>query len=141
MKKNSKFSKVILGILDVILGISFICMISGYYEFSTLNKVALWIWFIVFMINLIIKLIAQIHEMILMHYIRKNFALLQLNFNLLGDLDFNSIDKQNFEKSAKAFISNTTDTLNTCNLKKYNQDFLNELLSRANALLDQLSAK
>lgn len=139
--KKDKFFKVIFGILDVILGIFFICMISGYYEFSTFNKVALWFWFITFMINLIMKLIPQIHEMILMHYIRKNFALLQLHFNLLCNLDFNYIDKQNFEKSAKEFISNTTNILNTCNLKKYNQNFLNELQSRANGLLDQLSAK
>ncbi len=141
MKKNSTFSNVILGILYVILGISFIYMISGYYEFPTLTKVTLWIWFVIFMIRLIMKLINQISEMIIIMQINKLFALVNAEFTLLRKSKNSIEEKKQVLQDASDLITRINEVLKVCNLKKYNKEHLIGLLVRINSLIASVSAE
>ncbi len=141
MKKNSTSSKVILVILDVIFGISFICMISGYYEFSTFTKITLWICFVVFMIKSIMKLINQISEMILIMQINNLFTLINAEFTLLHKSKNSVKEKKQVLQDALDLITRINEVLKVCNLKKYNKEHLIEMLVRINSLIASVSAE
>lgn len=131
--KKDKFFKVIWGILDVFLIIVFMAMISGYYEFTTFNKVILWIWFIVFIINYFLKFINQFKQMKLINLCKRRLTNLQEMATLLSKLK-PFLDDSEFQERKKLLTECCQKEIEIINLileenilKIYNQEYLEDL--------------